>query len=78
MKGVVEATSGTLRLSLLRYMNGLSDYLPVLEAQQSFFTSRRDLINARRQLISDRIQLIRALGGEWGEEMVDKRLVKKR
>lgn len=74
----VEATSGSLRLSLLRYMNGLSDYLPVLDAQQSFYTSKRNLLTAKRQLISDRIQLLRALGGEWGEEMVDKRLAEKR
>lgn len=70
----VAASSNALRLSESRYMQGLSDYLPVLTSQQLFYNSRRALLSARRQLISDRIQLARALGGQWAEQEVRERL----
>jgi NodT family efflux transporter outer membrane factor (OMF) lipoprotein len=69
----VDATSGSLRLSLERYLQGLSDYLPVLTAQASDAQTRSDLIAARRQLISDRVSLARALGGEWMEQEMRER-----
>lgn len=70
----VDASEGALRLSLDRYLQGLSDYLPVLTSQQRFYDSKRELLAARRQLISDRIALARALGGEWPAELVEERL----
>ncbi|UCD48147.1 MAG: efflux transporter outer membrane subunit [Deltaproteobacteria bacterium] len=69
----VEATGGALRLSLDRYLLGLSDYLPVLAAQTADFTARSRLLAAKRQLISDRISLARALGGDWMEEEMEPR-----
>ncbi len=69
----VDATAGALRLSLDRYLLGLSDYLPILTAQASDFTARSQLLAARRQLISDRISLARALGGDWMEEEMENR-----
>ncbi len=63
-----EATGAALRQSLERYLQGLSDYLPVLTAQAIHFDARRDILSARRQLISDRVSLARALGGEWMEK----------
>jgi NodT family efflux transporter outer membrane factor (OMF) lipoprotein len=69
----VDATAGALRLSLDRYLLGLSDYLPVLTAQASDFTARSQLLAAKRQLVSDRISLARALGGNWMEEEMEKR-----
>ena len=69
----VDATAGALRLSLDRYLLGLSDYLPILTAQVSDFTARSQLLAARRQLISDRISLARALGGDWMEEEMENR-----
>lgn len=70
----VEASEGALRLSLDRYMQGISDYLPVLDAQQRFFDSKSALLAARRQLVSDHIGLARALGGEWPGEIVSERM----
>lgn len=67
----VDATGGTLRLSLDRYLLGISDYLPILTAQSADFTARSQLLAARRQLISDRISLARALGGDWMEEEME-------
>jgi NodT family efflux transporter outer membrane factor (OMF) lipoprotein len=61
----VEASDAALRLSLKRYVQGISDYLPVLTAQALAFDAESDLLAARRQLISDRVSLARALGGHW-------------
>jgi NodT family efflux transporter outer membrane factor (OMF) lipoprotein len=69
----VDATAGALRLSLDRYLLGLSDYLPILTAQGSDFTARSQLLAAKRQLVSDRISLARALGGDWMEEEMENR-----
>jgi NodT family efflux transporter outer membrane factor (OMF) lipoprotein len=68
------ASSNALRLSTYRYMEGLSDYLPVLAAQQSLYESESALLSAKRQLISDRVQLARALGGEWMDSYIEDRL----
>jgi multidrug efflux system outer membrane protein len=68
------AASEALRLALDRYMHGLSDYLPVLTAQQLYYDAKSALLSARRQLISDRIQLARALGEEWTEDVIRTRL----
>ncbi len=68
LKEKVNARDAVLRLSRERYFEGLSDYLPVLEAQAAGSDSRSELLSARRQLISDRITLARALGGGWMEE----------
>jgi NodT family efflux transporter outer membrane factor (OMF) lipoprotein len=66
------AASASLRLSLDKYMLGLSEYLPVLTAQGLLFDARSRLLEARRQLISDRIQIARALGGEWMNSEMEK------
>lgn len=68
------ASSNALRLSTYRYIEGLSDYLPVLAAQQSLYESESALLSAKRQLISDRVQLVRALGGEWMDSYIEERL----
>lgn len=73
----VEATGAALRLSLDRYLLGLSDYLPVLTAQGLDFEAQSQLLSARRQLISDRIGLARAVGGNWMEKDIEKRLSKR-
>lgn len=68
------ATSASLRLSLDRYLYGLTDYLPVLTAQRSQFETQSRLLSVRRQLLSDRISLGRALGGDWMNATIEQRL----
>jgi NodT family efflux transporter outer membrane factor (OMF) lipoprotein len=68
-----DAAAASLRLSLDRYLQGLSDYLPVLTAQSLHFDAESQLLAARRQLFSDRISLARALGGGWMEEETEQR-----
>ena len=69
---IVSASENSLRLSLENYMQGLTDYLPVLLEQKRHFEAKSKLLSARRQVISDRIQLVRALGGEWVDEIMNK------
>lgn len=63
-----EASAAALRLALDRYLQGLSEYLPVLTAQGLHFDAQSQLLAARRQFIADRITLARALGGAWMEK----------
>lgn len=65
----VELARVTLDEARSRYVNGLSDYLPVLTALRSLQTLEQQLVTAQRQLLSFRIQLYRALGGAWTEEI---------
>lgn len=70
----VAAASASRRLALDRYLQGISDYLPVLTAQTAEFDAESQLLAARRQLVSDRIALARGLGGGWMEKALDSRL----
>lgn len=63
----VRSSQASLRLATDRYLQGLSDYLPVLTAQTRLFDAQSQLLSARRQLIVDRIDLARAVGGTWME-----------
>ncbi len=72
----VVATAGSLRLSTERYLQGLSEYLPVLTAQISHAEAQSVLLQARRQRIVARISLARALGGNWMDSFVEQRLSK--
>ena len=66
----VAATEATLRAARESYQQGVSDYLPMLTAQQAHLAAESELLTLRRALLSARITLARALGGVWatGEE----------
>ena len=64
-----EAARVTLREARSRYLSGLSEYLPVLEALSALHALERAELAASRQLLSYRIQLARALGGAWTREL---------
>lgn len=61
----VTASRETLDAARRRYANGLSDYLPVLNALTSLQGDEQTYLTAQRQLLSFRVQLHRALGGDW-------------
>lgn len=69
-----QASAAANRLSLQRYLGGLTDYLPVLTNQILHFNLRSQLLLAQRQLLSQRISLARALGGQWMTEELNKNL----
>lgn len=56
----------TLAQTRARYSQGLSDYLPVLVAEQAEQELSHDLLLSRLQAVLHRVQLIRALGGGLG------------
>jgi len=65
MEQAVKAGENTLRVAEAQYLQGITDYINVLSAQQQLSASQSALLTSRRQLISARIQLARALGGNW-------------
>jgi NodT family efflux transporter outer membrane factor (OMF) lipoprotein len=69
LEAQLEVSRHTLRESRTRYTQGLTDYLPVIQALSTLQNNERNLIAARRQLLSYRVQLHRALGGRWTEEI---------
>ncbi|MEZ5303071.1 MAG: TolC family protein [Verrucomicrobiales bacterium] len=62
-----EAQLGTARRLLEesrnRYRQGVTDYLPVLDAVSTFQELERDVLTSRRERLSARVALHRALGG---------------
>jgi outer membrane protein, multidrug efflux system len=65
----LETARVTMREARARYLSGLSEYLPVLEALSALHALERAELSARRQLLSYRIQLARALGGGWTRDL---------
>jgi len=61
----VEAYQESVRLSLLRYNQGLANYYEVLEAQQLLFPAQNDLARTQRDQLLIVVDLYRALGGGW-------------
>jgi NodT family efflux transporter outer membrane factor (OMF) lipoprotein len=56
----------TVEFTRDRYLNGDTDYLPVLIALRTLQSLERQELEARRQLVTFRIGLYRALAGGWG------------
>lgn len=61
----VEALRRSLRLARLRYDNGYSSYLEVLDAERSLFQAEVSLASARRDQLTAVVDVYRALGGGW-------------
>ncbi|MEW5769692.1 MAG: efflux transporter outer membrane subunit [Pseudomonadota bacterium] len=60
-----EALHGALELADLRYRNGLTNYLTVLDAQRNALQAELNRIEARRAQLSASADLAKALGGGW-------------
>lgn len=58
------------KLADLRYRNGASSYLDVLDAQRSLYTAQLALVQVQTALVQNRVALYRALGGGWTEPTV--------
>lgn len=55
------------RIAQLRYQEGETDLIDVLNIQSRVFQAESDLANVQRQLVSQRVQLNLALGGNWDD-----------
>ncbi len=65
----VQATAEAerFRLAELRYRNGVSSFLDVLDAQRSLFTTQQALAQTRLAQQQNQVALYKALGGGWTE-----------
>jgi multidrug efflux system outer membrane protein len=62
---IVAASRERLRLVDLRYVNGISGYYEVLDAQRQLFDSELQLTQLTSGTYASVIELYRALGGGW-------------
>jgi multidrug efflux system outer membrane protein len=63
----VKALQSWFNLSDLRYRNGASSYLDVLDAQRSLFVAQLALVQVQAAQVQNQIALYKALGGGWTE-----------
>ncbi len=61
----VTAAENANRLSKLRYDQGFSSYLEVLDSERSQFSSQLDLSQATQEYYNSYVRLYKALGGGW-------------
>lgn len=62
----VQAATKTFQLSNRRYLNGLGNYLDVMDSQREELSAKRSWINVQGARYISTINLIKALGGGWG------------
>ncbi len=60
-----KALQEALRLARLRYDNGYSSYLEVLDAERGFYQAELQLVDARLSQLQASIDLFKAVGGGW-------------
>jgi outer membrane protein TolC len=68
LEKVISTARKALRQAVLRYRNGLTDYLPVLTQISAVQDLDRNLIIQRQNLAVNRVRLYRAIGGAWANE----------
>ena len=62
-RAVQEAQADRLRLADLRFQNGVSSFIDVLDAQRELFSAEQTLVQARLLRLTNAIDLYRSLGG---------------
>ena len=65
----VAAVERNLHLANLRYKNGQSPYLEVLDAERQLFDVQLDLVRSQQSRLVAVVDLYKALGGGWGKEI---------
>jgi multidrug efflux system outer membrane protein len=61
----VSANQRAVDLASDRYLKGLGDFLQVLDAQRSLYTTEDQLVQSRRVTAANLIALYKAVGGGW-------------
>jgi multidrug efflux system outer membrane protein len=64
-RAVEAAEAERFNLSDLRYRNGASSYLDLLDAQRSLFSAQQAAVQANLQRLQNQVTLYRVLGGGW-------------
>ena len=65
LAAAVDSSRRALALSEQLYRNGLTDYLPVLDAQRSLYAAEDSLAQSDRDVDLNLVALYKALGGGW-------------
>ena len=63
-----EAESIRFKLADLRYQNGVANYLDLLDAQRSLFSTQQGVVQVRLSQLQNQVSLFKALGGGWTDE----------
>lgn len=61
-----QSATKTFQISNRRYLNGLGNYLDVMDSQREELSAKRSWINVQGGRYISTINLIKALGGSWG------------
>ena len=64
-KAQADSEAARLNLADLRYRNGVSSYLDLLDAQRSLFAAQQAVVQTRLAQLQSQVALYRALGGGW-------------
>lgn len=67
MRALVEATQKTYDLSDLRYRNGVSSYMDLLDSQRALFSAQQQEITAQLAMLNNQVTLYKVLGGGWSQ-----------
>ncbi len=65
LENAVRANQRTTDLARRLYAQGLTDFLTVLDAERSLFTSQDQLAQSQRDVALDLVALYKAVGGGW-------------
>jgi len=65
LRAEVEANSNYVRLARLRYENGYTSYIEVLDADQRLFSSQLALTDQQAHVLNTSVNLYQAMGGGW-------------
>ena len=64
----IKALQRTVDLATLRYQNGYSDYLTVVDAERNLYTAQLQYVQDQGTLFTALVNLYKALGGGWVNE----------
>ncbi|MCP5197058.1 MAG: efflux transporter outer membrane subunit [Gammaproteobacteria bacterium] len=64
----IKALQRYLDLATLRYQNGYSDYLTVVDAERNLYTAQLQYVQDQANLFIALVNLYKAMGGGWVEE----------
>ncbi len=65
LKAQIEHSAQALTLSRARYVDGVTEFITVLNAEQTLFAAKQQYAQSATNVSTDLVQLYKALGGGW-------------
>jgi outer membrane protein TolC len=75
-QAAVDAAQQTLSMAMDLYRNGANSYLEVVTAQTSLLQAQQTVLDLQARLLEADVTLVRAVGGGWDRNDLDKKLPK--